>query len=314
MITPVMPDFHACLFNHLTLTLREALPWRVSGAMDAPERARGAGRGANGSPGRVDTVGGAGRAGRYSVGTVARLAGVTIRTLHHYGEIGLLVPSDRSPAGYRLYSDADLDRLGRILYYRELGFTLDAITALLDDASIDPVSHLRRQHRLLTERLERVQAMVAAIERELEATMSGINLTPEDKLAIFGETYREEWETEAKERWGDTKAWAQSRQRTAGFTKDDWIRYKAETDALHSRLVGGFRAGYSPDSSEAMDLAEEHRKWMGLMWDCSPRMHRGLAEMYLADERFRKTYEDLELGLTQWLHDAIHANAARLES
>jgi len=245
---------------------------------------------------------------------VARLAGVTIRTLHHYGEIGLLVPSDRSPAGYRLYSDADLDRLGRILYYRELGFTLDAIAALLDDVSIDPVSHLLRQHRMLTERLERVRAMVAAIERELEATMSGINLTPEDKLAIFGETYREEWETEAKERWGETEAREQSRQRTATFTKDDWMRYKAEMDALHSRLASGFRSGYAPDSPEAMDLAEEHRRWVGLMWDCSPEMHRGLAAMYLADERFTKTYEDLGPGLTQWLHDAIQGNATRLRS
>jgi DNA-binding transcriptional MerR regulator len=258
--------------------------------------------------------GSAGAVGKYSVGKVAQLAGVTIRTLHHYGEIGLLVPSERSPAGYRLYSDADLDRLGRILYYRELGFALDAIATLLDDASIDPVEHMRRQHELLTQRLGRVQAMVAAIEKELEAMMSGINLTSEEKLAIFGQQYNKEWETEAKERWGDTEAWRQSQSRTAHFTKDDWVRYQADTDALHSRLADGFQAGYATDSPEAMDLAEEHRQWVSLMWDCSPEMHRGLADMYLADERFTKTYEDLAPGLTQWLHDAIHANASRLTS
>ncbi len=260
------------------------------------------------------TNGSAGKVGKYSVGAVARLAGVTIRTLHHYGEIGLLAPSARSPAGYRLYSDADLDRLGRILYYRELGFPLDAIATLLDDASIDPVAHLRRQHELLRQRLERVQAMVAAVEKELEASMTGITLTSEEKLAIFGENYDEGWESEADERWCGTDAWEQSRARTASFTKEDWIRYRAETDALHSRLAGGFGAGYAPDSPEAMALAEEHRRWVGLMWDCSPEMHRGLAEMYLADERFTKTYEDLAPGLTQWLHDAIFANAARHES
>lgn len=252
--------------------------------------------------------------GRYPVGAVAKLAGVTVRTLHHYGEIGLLVPSERSPAGYRLYSDADLDRLSRILYYRELGFALDAIATLLDDASADPIAHLRRQHELLTQRLGRVQAMVAAIEKELEATMSGINLTSEEKLEIFGENYKEEWEAEAEERWGGTEAWTQSQARTASFTKDDWTRYQADTDALHSRLAGGFQAGYAPDSEDAMDLAEEHRQWVSLMWDCSPPMHRGLAGMYLADERFMKTYEDLAPGLTQWLHDAIHANAARRAS
>ena len=254
-----------------------------------------------------------GKVGTYSVGKAARLAGVTIRTLHHYGEIGLLIPSERSSAGYRLYSDADLDRLGRILYYRELGFALDAISTLLDDASIDPNAHLRRQYELLIERLERVQAMVAAIEKELEATMSGINLTSEEKLEVFGKTYTEEWETEAQERWGDTEAWRQSQARTATFTKGDWVRYRADTDALHSRLVDGFAAGYAPDSPEAMALAEEHRQWVGQMYDCSPEMHRGLAEMYLADERFTKTYEDLAPGLTRWLHDAIQANAARLK-
>lgn len=262
----------------------------------------GANQRANGSTRAVAT---------YFVGKAARLAGVTIRTLHHYGEIGLLIPSERSPAGYRLYSDADLDRLGRILYYRELGFALDAIAALLDDGSIDPVAHLRRQHELLRQRLGRVQAMVAAIEKELEATMSDIILTSEEKLAIFGENYDEAWETEAKERWGDTEAWAQSQARTASFTRDDWVRYRAETDALHSRLAGALAAGYAPDSLEAMALAEEHRNWAGLMWECSPEMHRGLAEMYLADERFTKTYEDVAPGLAQWLHDAILANAAR---
>lgn len=259
-------------------------------------------QGANGS---TDSV------GRHSVGTVARLAGVTIRTLHHYGEIGLLVPSVRSPAGYRLYSEADLDRLSRILYYRELGFALNAIATLLDDESIDPVAHMRRQRELLQERLGRVQEMVAAIDQELEARMRGFTLTSEEKLAIFGEHYDETWETEAKERWGDSDAWRQSQARTASFSTDDWVRYQADTDALHARLAKGFGAGYAPDSPEAMDLAEDHRQWVSLMWDCTPEMHRGLAEMYLADERFRKTYEDLAPGLTQWLHDAIVANADR---
>lgn len=249
----------------------------------------------------------------YSVGQVSELAGVTIRTLHHYGEIGLLTPSGRTSAGYRQYSAADLDRLGQILFYRELGFPLDRIADLLDDPAADAVDHLRRQHGLLTARLRRTEAMVAAVERELEARMRGINLTSEEKLDIFGASYNEEWETEAEERWGDTDAWKQSQARTATFTKDDWVRYRAETDALQARLVAGFRAGYAAQSPEAMELAEEHRRWVSLMWECSPEMHRDLVDMYLADERFTKTYEDLAPGLTQWLHDAAHANAARIE-
>ncbi|MBA2247463.1 MAG: MerR family transcriptional regulator, partial [Chloroflexia bacterium] len=217
-------------------------------------------------------MGGTTRVGTYSIGEVARLAGVTVRTLHHYGEIGLLAPSGRTSAGYRQYSAADLDRLSRILFYRELGFPIDRIAALLEDPAADPVDHLRRQRELLTERLRRTAAMLAAVNKELEAQMTGITLTSEEKLEIFGASYgasyKEEWETEAEERWGDTDARKQSRARSAAFTKDDWVRYGAETDALHAKLVAGFGAGYGPESAEAMALVEAHRQWVSLMWDC----------------------------------------------
>src|SRR5690606_37281773 len=98
----------------------------------------------------------------YSVGQVAGFAGVTVRTLHHYDDIGLLVPSERSPAGHRRYSDADLDRLQQILFYRELGFPLEEVAALLDDPDADPRAHLRRQHELLTARIEKLRKMAAA--------------------------------------------------------------------------------------------------------------------------------------------------------
>src|SRR6266571_6447941 len=89
----------------------------------------------------------------YSVGQVARLAAVSVRTLHHYHEIGLLTPSGQTPAGYRQYSADDLERLQRVLFYRELGFALDEIVTILDDPAIDAAAHLRRQRELLTRRI-----------------------------------------------------------------------------------------------------------------------------------------------------------------
>ncbi len=250
---------------------------------------------------------------RYTVGEVAHLAGVTVRTLHHYGQVGLLVPGERTGAGYRLYTDDDLDRLTRILYYRDLGFALDAIADLLDPAGApsDPHAHLRRQHELLTARLARVQAMVTAIEKELEAAVSGIELTAEEKLEIFGETYDPAYEVEAEQRWGDTEMWRQSQQRTKSFSKDDWRRVKADTDALNARMVETFRSGAAPGSPEADAVAEAHRASIEVFYDCGYDMQRHLADMYLADERFTRTYEDLAPGLTQWLRDSIHANADR---
>src|ERR687883_1381188 len=115
----------------------------------------------------------------YSVGKVADLAGVTIRTLHHYDEIGLLSPSGRSTAGYRIYEEPDLERLQQILFYRELGFALEEIATIVDDPRTDAVGHLRRQRGLLTEKIKRLGAMVDAIDYEMEARRMDIRLTPE---------------------------------------------------------------------------------------------------------------------------------------
>lgn len=247
----------------------------------------------------------------YTVGQVAKLAGVTIRTLHHYEQIGLLEPSQRTNVGYRQYLSSDLDRLSQILFYRELGFPLEEISTLLDDPGADQTEHLRRQHELLTARLKRLQAMVDAVKKEMKANMSGINLTPEEKLEIFGEWLPEEYAEEAEQRWGDTQAWTQSNERTSKFSKDDWVRIKAETDALEARMVTALTAGEAASSSAAMDLAEEHRASIGNYYDCGYEMHRGLGDMYVADERFTKYYEDRAVGLAVWLRDAIHANADR---
>ncbi|WP_235215466.1 MerR family transcriptional regulator [Phaeacidiphilus oryzae] len=249
-----------------------------------------------------------------TVGQAAELAGVTVRTLHHYDEIGLLKPSGRTPSGYRRYSADDLDRLSRILFYRELGFSLEDIAALLDDPAVSAVGHLRRQRRLLGERIARLERMAAAVDRELEARGMGVDLTPEEKLEIFGAEYAEreaEYREEARNRWGETEAWRQSQRRAAGYTKEDWQRIKSETDEIERRLAEAVRGGVAPDSPEGMAVAEAHRAHMGRwFYDCPYAMHRGLAEMYLSDPRFTEYYERRAAGAAQWIRDAILANAA----
>ena len=248
----------------------------------------------------------------YTVGQVANLAGISVRTLHHYHQIGLLVPSGYSRTGYRRYSAEDLERLQRVLFYRELGFPLEQIVVLLDDPAVDAQEHLRRQHDLLIKRIERLYEMVTAVERAMEAEKVGINLTPEERFAVFGEHDPAQYADEAKQRWGETDAYRQSMQRTSRYTKEDWLKIKQEQGDLQQRLVAAFQAGTTPDSEPAMDLAEEHRQQISRwFYDCGYDIHRGLAEMYLADPRFTKNYEDLAPGLAQWVHDAIVANADR---
>jgi DNA-binding transcriptional MerR regulator len=248
----------------------------------------------------------------YTVGEVALLAHVSVRTLHHYDGIGLLTPSTRSPAGYRLYSDSDLHRLRRVLFYRELEFGLDEIAEILADASSGTDDHLRRQHRLLRQRRARDEALLAAIEKEMEARKMGISLTPEEQFEIFGTDKLDEYAEEAGQRWGDTAAWHESQRRSAAYTKEDWIAIKAEADAGINGFAEAIRSGEPAAGQVAMDLAEAHRQHLSRwFYECSHEMHRGLADIYVSDPRFIEAYDQVEPGFSQYVHDAIYANSER---
>ena len=248
----------------------------------------------------------------YSVGRVADLAGVTIRTLHHYDEIGLLSPSGRSAAGYRIYEEPDLERLQQILFYRELGVALEEIATIIDDPRTDAVGHLRRQRGLLTERIERLRKMVAAIDYELEARKMDIKLTPEERLEVFGDFNPEDHTEEAEQRWGSTDAYRESQRRVSNYTKEDWMKIKAEHEEVAANLAGLFESGVAPDSEEAMAAAEAHRQHISRWYyDCSYEIHQGLGEMYVSDERFQANYDVLAPGLSEFIRDAARANAER---
>ena len=133
---------------------------------------------------------------------------------------------------------------------------------------------------------------------------------------MFGEHDPERYEAEVQERWGDTDtdtdAYAQSQRRTAACTKEDWLRIEAEGEDLMARMAAALRAGVDPDSVEAMDLAEEHRQQItATCYDCPPEMHATLGRMYVEDDRFTGTYEQVAPGLAQWVSTAVQADAAR---
>lgn len=245
-----------------------------------------------------------------TVGDVTKLTGVSVRALHHYDEIGLVVPSRRSSAGYRLYADADVERLLQVLTYRELGFPLEQIATLLDDPSADALTHLQHQHELLERRIGHLQHMVVAVERMMNSKKSGMNLTTEEQAEIFGTDWPgDEYAAEAHERWGETEAWKQSQERSAKRTKQDWQQLKSDGDALLTRMAAAFAGGVQPGSPEADEIAEAHRQSINEHYDCTHAMQWCLAQMYVADERFTRYYDDASPGLAQWVHDVVAANA-----
>lgn len=246
-----------------------------------------------------------------TVGEVARSVGVTVRTLHHYDEIGLVVPSERSSAGYRLYTRDDLERLQHVVVYRRLEMPLDEIGDLLKSG--DAAEHLRRQRTAVMARLDDLAELVTAIDNALEKTMNDQEMTHDDMKELFGGDFYD-YEGEAEERWGETDAWKQSQRRTKNYGRAEWEQIKAETDQIQETLTRLMTSGVAYDTVEAMDAVEEHRqqitRWF---YDCSPAMHRNLGDLYISDPRFTASYDEHASGLSTWVRDAIYANADRQE-
>jgi MerR family transcriptional regulator, thiopeptide resistance regulator len=252
----------------------------------------------------------------YSVRQVAAFAGVTVRTLHHYDRTGLLKPGGRSRAGYRLYDDADLARLQQILFYRELGFSLDEIATVLTDPQANALEHLRARQRRLGEEIARLQRLAEVAERAIEVQQTGVRLTPEERFEVFGDiAFDLTYATEARLKWADSAGQREAMARAAAHTKEDWRRLMAEAADWRAELLDAFDAEEPADGERAMDLAEEHRRHVTRWFtDCPPAMHRRVADDFAADPRaFALVVPPPQQrpGLAAYLCKAVHANAAR---
>ena len=250
---------------------------------------------------------------KFQIKEVAALSGLSVRALHHYDEIGLLVPSARTPAGYRLYSGDDLLRLQQILIGRELGLALEEIRRSLDDPRFDRREALLAQRAQLEGRARKAAEMIHAIDAALAAIDNQhVEDTQVDFKTIFDGFDPEEHAEETKQRWGNTDAYKISTRRTKSYTEKDWIRMRDEQGAICTDAYAALKAGKRPDDPEVMDVAERHRlsidRWF---YPCSSAMHSGLADLYEADARFAASIDKHGPGLTKFLADAIRANAQR---
>jgi MerR family transcriptional regulator, thiopeptide resistance regulator len=247
----------------------------------------------------------------YRVADVARLSGVSIRALHHYDAIGLLVPTGRTEAGYRLYTDADLLRLQQILIGRELGFALEEIKRSLDDPRFDQRQALVEQRRRLEAKAHSLGEMLRAVDAALAVVGQDPQGGTMDMNELFGGFDPSVYEAEVEERWSGA-ALDESKRRVKGYTAEDWKRWKAENAAIYGDAAAAMRRGVDPTSAAALEIAERHRLSIDTwFYPCSRAMHAGLADMYEADDRFRATIDAAGEGLTTFLVAAIRANAGR---
>ncbi len=249
---------------------------------------------------------------KLQVKEVATLANVSVRTLHHYDEIGLLVPNGRTEAGYRLYDDDDLFRLQQIVIGRELGLSLEEVRRSLDDPRFDRKAALLLQKKQLEERHEETTRMIRAVDAALaildgEGTDDAMNMKH-----IFDGFDSGKHGAEARARWGKTDAYAESTRRTKKYVEAEWRNLQAEQASIYGDAATAKAAGKSPSDEAVTDIAERHRlsidRWF---YPCSLAMHEELADMYEADPRFGESIDRHGAGLTSYLAEAIRANRVR---
>ena len=244
-----------------------------------------------------------------TVGEVSMLLGISVRALHHWDETGLVHPSRRSAAGYRLYCEADIMRIQQVLVYRQTGMNLADIKTVLDEPETDAMTHLRRQRELVQGQVSHLQQMLNSIDMVMEIHQSGARISVAEMSEIWGTDWDPVYVEEAQARWGDTEDWAESYRRKARMTRADWERAHEETVALETALAEAMRSGVEPGSPEANALARWHRKDFNRWFEVSISKQVLIARGYVADERFARYYDKRAPGLAAWLKDVIDAGA-----
>ena len=232
----------------------------------------------------------------------AELIGVSVRTLHYYDEIGLLKPSCVDEQnGYRFYDEASLERMQEILFYRELDFPLKSIVEILASPNYDKQKALAEQKRLLIIKKNRLERLIAALE---QAEKGEITMSAFDNSEY--ETARQQYEDEAKQRWGDTDAYRESQAKTAGYSKEKWNNVLTGMNGVFAEFSECKNCGESADSDTAQRLVKKLQDYITAnFYHCTDDIHAGLGQMYVCDERFKNNIDSHGEGTAEFVSDAV---------
>ncbi|MFD2679471.1 MerR family transcriptional regulator [Bacillus seohaeanensis] len=225
---------------------------------------------------------------------VADLVGISVRTLHHYDEIGLLIPNETTESGYRLYSNENLETLQQILFFKELGFPLKKIKEIINSPSFDRQEALELHRKMLLEKRNRLDQMIATIEKTMKHSKGEINMSNEEKFEGF-DFSNNPYEQEARERWGDKAV------------DNANVKFgKSEQDAMNSiyRKLASIRHK-SPESEEAQTAIKEWYDFLNKIATYSLEAFKGLGQMYVDDKRFTKNIDKFGEGLAKFMCDAM---------
>lgn len=246
----------------------------------------------------------------YTVQKLGNLAGISTRTLRYYDEIDLLKPARKSSSGYRIYGQQEVDKLQQILFYRELGMELEQIKHIVNDPDFDHAGALKEHREKLLAKRMQLDLLITNVEKTISAKKGESTMADKEKFDGFKQKLvddnEQQYGSEIRSKYGDALV-DQSNAKLMKMSEEQYQEFTRLEQQVLARLTDAVKTG-NPSGDAAQQTADLHRQWLGYTWPSySKEAHRGLAEMYVADERFAAYYDKAHPGAAQFLRDAIVA-------
>jgi len=244
------------------------------------------------------------------VNEVAKLVGISVRTLHHYDEIGLLIPDQLTESGYRIYSERNLEQLQQILFFRELGFPLKKIKEIVTSPDFNRLEALRLHEQMLLEKKKHIDMLLGTVAKTIQHAKGEVQMSHKEKFQGF-DFSSNPYEQEARERWGD-KAVDESNAKAEQMKKDGQMeKFQEDMNQLYAKLAELRHT--DPASEDAQAAIGEWYRMLGQMGSYSPEAFKGLGQMYVDDHRFTKNIDKFGEGLAVFMRDAMAIYADGLQ-
>ncbi len=244
----------------------------------------------------------------YTVQKLGRMAGISTRTLRYYDEIGILKPARINSSGYRIYGKAEVDRLQQILFYRELGVSLESIKDIINSASFNCIDALKQHREKLLARREQLELLIANVDKTLAAMEGRIIMSDKEKFEGFKQKMIDENEKlygkEIRAKYGDEQV-DKSNKKVRNMTEEQYAEVEKLSAEIMTTLKEAMKTG-DPAGQLAQKAADLHRQWLCYYWDkYTKEAHAGVVQMYVEDERFTAYYDKEQPGTAEFLRDAV---------
>ena len=241
------------------------------------------------------------------INDVAKLAGVTVRTLHYYDQIGLLKPEEVNEAGYRIYTEESLEKLQQILFFREMDFPLNEIKDIMENPGYDERLAMKSHRELLIKKRERLDRIIGLLNNKIEGD-GKMSFKEFDSSEI--EAAKDKYAKEAKDRWGNTDAYKESKEKTKNYSDSQWKDVFDKGGSIMQEFAE--IRSTSPDSPEAQELVKKWQDYItNSFYTCTKQILSCLGMMYVGDERFTENIDRYGEGTAQFMAKAIEVYCSR---